>query len=622
MNKKAVIILISILLILSLSTLTSAAGKEYHLKLLAVQEDSNGKLSGSDADLYLELREEGSGRVFLDTYPLTKMDTQISTRFAKEMACKHFNLDCDKYDFIYTIKAKTSIIGGPSAGAAMAALTSIAVLDLNYDQSIAVTGTINSGGIVGQVGGVKEKLEAAANAGLKKVLIPQGSSRSLLNEETITAETTEPSQENDSFDLIGYGKNNLSLEVKEVMDLDEIIFELSGKDLNHKVIEITADSEYKEIMQGLQDLLCQRSERLMEEMVDEGVIINEQVLKEILDKKEKSENASLREDYYSSASFCFSANIQLKNYYYAEKSPDRIALVNLFNILEKKVDLLEKQLAEENIETISDLQSLMVVKERLADVRKQINDFNKNIDGSPKQLAELLAYAEERYFSALSWKQFFSMDGKKFVLDQQSLQNSCEQKIAEAEERYQYVELFLGPAPIVDVKEKINSAKAALNEQEDELCLITAAQAKGDANAIMSTLGLMEKDLDNLIASKIKAVELVISRNSAEGVFPILGYSYYQYANTLKETEKYTALIYLEYALEMSDLGIYFPEEQSFVKLVRSFNWNGKWVFLGFGFLIGAGIGVLIGLIVKRRKKGRKRKKLKNNRKKNVSNNN
>ena len=91
-----------------------------------------------------------------------------------------------------------------------------------------------------------------------------------------------------------------------MIDLDEIIFELSGKDLNHREIEITANDDYKEIMRGLQDLLCQRSNRLMEEMIDEGIIINEQVLKEILEKKEKSANATEQEDYYSAASFCCS----------------------------------------------------------------------------------------------------------------------------------------------------------------------------------------------------------------------------------------------------------------------------------------------------------------------------
>src|SRR3989338_2926440 len=163
---------IVVLIVLILLSEVVLSQEPYHLKLLAVQEDQH-TYKGSDADLYLELKE-GSGRVFLDTFPATKIDTQISTRFSKEIACNHFKLNCNKYDFIYTIKAKSNIIGGPSAGAAIAALTTIAVLDPAYDEGGAVFGAINSGGVVGPVGGVKEKLQAASAVGLKKVLIPKG----------------------------------------------------------------------------------------------------------------------------------------------------------------------------------------------------------------------------------------------------------------------------------------------------------------------------------------------------------------------------------------------------------------------------------------------------------------
>ena len=177
-GKRGSLLILFLILLITISSLSLAQEDDkYHLKLLAVQETPEGH-QGSDADITLELKE-GSGRVFLDTFPVTRMDTQISTRFAKEIACKHFNLNCNVYDFIYTIEAKSNIIGGPSAGAAIAALTTIALLDLNYDDDTTITGTINSGGIIGPVGGVKEKLEAASKAGIKKVLISKGTAAQL-----------------------------------------------------------------------------------------------------------------------------------------------------------------------------------------------------------------------------------------------------------------------------------------------------------------------------------------------------------------------------------------------------------------------------------------------------------
>ena len=80
------VLFLTILLSLFLISTSQISASPYdinHLTLLAVQETPNGTYVGSTADLYLELRD-GTGRVFLDTSPLTKVDTQISTRYAKE----------------------------------------------------------------------------------------------------------------------------------------------------------------------------------------------------------------------------------------------------------------------------------------------------------------------------------------------------------------------------------------------------------------------------------------------------------------------------------------------------------------------------------------------------------
>ena len=97
--------------------------------------DLENGFEGSTADLYLEIKN-GRGRVFLDTYPLTKLDTQMSTRFAKEIACSKTDYNCDKYDFVYTIKSGSVIIGGPSAGAAITLLTIASIEGLEDRKSV------------------------------------------------------------------------------------------------------------------------------------------------------------------------------------------------------------------------------------------------------------------------------------------------------------------------------------------------------------------------------------------------------------------------------------------------------------------------------------------------------
>ena len=599
-----------ILVIILISVLSSTAENDiYHLKLLAVQETPDGFV-GSDADLFLELKE-GSGRVFLDTFPVTKMDTQISTRFAKEIACKHFNLNCEKYDYIFTIKSKSSIIGGPSAGAAIAALTTIAVLDLEYDPTITLTGTINSGGIVGPVGGVKEKLEAASAAGLQKVLIAKGTAlqksfpiinTTLLND---TADGDKLHENASAINLITYGKENLSLDVAEVVDLDDVIFHLTGKQLNHKDITITEYNGYTEIMKKLQDILCERTAKIEQEFKEEKVFIN--ISESILQKKGSSINATTRGDYYSAASFCFTANIELKTTYYQEKSISSSMVRRLFEAVEQKTTDLKVKLAAEKKETISDIQTYSVVQERLNDVEAQIQKYHEG-GMTREEEYQLLAYAEERFFSALSWMQFFAMDGKQFVIDPGVLENSCLQKIAEGEERIQYANLFIGDLPLVLIREKLDNAQKVSQEKEFELCLIKAAEAKASADAIISSLGLDEEIIGDFLESKRKAVERVIAENSAEGVFPILGYSYYQYANSWKDRDKFTSLLYLEYALELSDLGIYFPEEKTFLeKLEPKFKPKEEWLLVGEGFVAGFLVALII-IVVRNMKRQRKMK--------------
>jgi len=587
-----------ILSLLSISTL--AQGETYHLKLLAVQENQDGNFTGSDADLYLELRE-GTGRVFLDTYPLTKIDTQISTRFAKEIACKHYKLNCDRYDFIYTIKARSSIIGGPSAGAAMAALTAIAVMDLPYRQDVAITGTINSGATIGPVGGLKEKIEAASSAHLDKGLIPIGTAEQ--EEPSLSGNLTQGNisisvNSNSSLNLIEYGKDQLNLQVIEVSDLDEVLYQITGRILNPDGFEIKIDPEYQQVMSFLKDTLCERNNKIIQDMKEDGIVVSENMSTLLKEKQELIDNSTLKKEYYSAASYCFSNNIALKFEYY-NQSKTKIETINtVFSYLDQQVSDFEQEVNQENITTLTDLQALMIVKERLADVQQQIDTFQKNkANLSLEEMYYLLAYSEERYFSAISWREFFKMEGKEFVLNEESLSNSCQQKILEAEERIQYVSIYLEETDLGSLPEQLNFAKESAQKKEFSLCLMQATQTKAQADAILSSIGVSEKSVSHSLQSKSKAVQKVIAEANKEEMFPILGYSYYQYANSLKESQPFAAMVYYEYALEMSDLSLYFPEQVESNKGVSNWFSNQAWELFVIGVLVGISLAVLVLII-------------------------
>ncbi len=591
--KRGALVVLFLCLFFVTAASTLAQNEVYSLPLLAVQETPNGSYAGSQAELYLEI-QEGSGRVFLDTSPLTKVDTQVSTRYAKEIACEYFDLDCNNYDFIYTIRATSSIIGGPSAGAAMAALTAIAVLDLSYDESVAITGTINSGGIVGPVGGVQEKVRTAAQGDLSKVLIPFGGldMPQVSENETVSLELNPFSQVTNDPSV------EFGISVHEVGDLNEVIFHLTGKELRTNGQEITVDEGYTSIMRQLDEKLCERVEELESELF--GVDLDGAGLDvENLDtKKEQAASARVQEDYYSAASFCFGLNIQLQYHLNIAHNLSESLQVQEKKALESSIASVSARVNVEKITTISDLQTKIVVEERLSEAQNILDEINESSDP-----LYALAYAHERLYSAISWMNFFQMQGREFTVDNVALEETCNKKIAQANERYNYATIYISEARIRHIKEKIDDAQSSYEQKEHELCLVKASQAKAESNSILSSLGLTNSTFQDSLTRKMVAVEHLIADQSSQDIFPILGYSYYQYANSLKEDEPYSALLYLEYALELSDFAIYFDEEMtefSFPELNLS---SQEWFI--FGLFLGGGIVWFSFTKGKRKKKKR-----------------
>lgn len=109
-------------------------------------------------------------------------------------------------------------IDGPSAGALMTVGTLAALRGDTVRKDAAMTGTINPDGTVGPVGGIPQKIEGAAKAGKKQVLIPSGQRYSL------------DYKTNQQVDTVEFGRK-LGVEVKEVADIYTAYQQLTGKDL-------------------------------------------------------------------------------------------------------------------------------------------------------------------------------------------------------------------------------------------------------------------------------------------------------------------------------------------------------------------------------------------------------
>ncbi|MBI2128767.1 hypothetical protein HYU07_00865 [Candidatus Woesearchaeota archaeon] len=575
-----------LLLLLILLTIPLAYAKTGHTKLLAVSE-ADGGFIGSTADLYLEIKE-GTGRVFIDSYPLTKFDTQFSTRFAKSVACDFLNKDCSKYDFFYTIRADAPIIGGPSAGAAMSVLTVALLDDLKLKEDVAMTGTINSGGIIGAVGGIKEKTEAAANASMKKVLIPEG--------ERFVGE------EGNKTDLIKYGKK-IGVDVIEVLSLNDAIYEFTGKKYSDGIEAINITADYEGTMMNISIDLCSRADSLKASLNVSG---QNDVLEAADNSTERGKAAFSQKKYYSSASFCFSSDIKYN--YLSIKDINESKLREKISITSAELKQREEKL-KNDYKTINDLETYIIVKERINEVKDYLNLSLASLDGQKLDDSKYyLAYSIERLYTVNSWSFFFGKSGIKLNIDAQMLRDSCTQKIVEAQERFDYVALFVPSANLVQISNELEGAKQDQKNENSELCLFRASKAKAQVDVVITSMGISDQNISSIINKKLEIVNRQILKETNKGIFPILGYSYYEYAKELKEEDPYSSLLFSEYALELSNLDIYFKKEEIPAIFEKRINidYNLAVIFVA-GILIGF---ILRSLVVKIKHKRKRAKKL------------
>lgn len=597
--KKFLVFGIFVFLILLLPAVNA---KDGHMKLLAVAETADG-YKGGIADLYLEIKP-GSGRVFLETFPLTKVDTQISTRFAKEIACDFADVDCGKYDFFYTITADSPIVAGPSAGAAISVLTFSLIKNIDLDRSVAITGTINSGGIIGPVGGLKAKIEAGAKSGLKKVLIPLGGSFESAENESFEGNKSI----NKSSDLDNL-REDYQIEVKEVATLDEAIFEFTGKNFREKKANLTINQDYKDTMKTLAIQLCSRNTKLRKIIFNLTTIDNKTklVLDNAINLSDKGKSSFNEYKYYSSASYCFGANVEFNYLSLLRLNLTESDIIKRVNQLKIEIRSFDETIENEKIKTITDLESYMVVKERLAEA----NDFLGMVIGAMADKNESLhnlAYATERFDSAKSWAKFLENTGKEFDFNDKILKNACKTKLSEVEERLQYVQIYF-PQNLQGTKKEVDYAYQDLQQGNYELCIFKASKAKADVDAILSAFGVNSNDMIDMLNQKLSVVERNLIEEIEKGVFPIVGYSYFEYANSLKNSDPFSALLYSEYALELSNLDIYFKSPAtSKINLFEGID-EKSFVVLIIGIILGIFISKIIWYKKKKRVQKPKRRK-------------
>lgn len=552
------IIVLTLIVLLMLPTVSAKTG---HMNLLTISGPN--LTDGGVADLYLEVKP-GRGSIYIDSYPLTKLDTQISTRFANEVACDFLKKDCSKYDFFYKIRAEASIVGGPSAGAGITILTISVLSDLKMNEETIITGSINSGGLIGPVGGIEGKVNAAIDNGFTTIIIPKWQS---------------------SINTSKIQKRGLdeTITIVKAKNLEEALFHFTGKDFSKKRANIYVSKEYTKIMASVAETLCQRSESILANINDTNSSIRA-IADNFLNRSEIAKNTT---DYYSRASYCFSASLRLRNIEFSEKGETELQII--YDELKDQISSVENEVDNTNFTSLSELETYMIVKERLTEARNYFDNIEyDNISSS------FLAYTKERLFSAIAWSAFFELNSREIDLNEEHLRESCINKISEAEDRVNYIEIYL-PGFVEDIKKQVDDARHKYELKEYALCLFKASRAKAEANILLTGLSIKQEDMEPVLLEKLEAIRNILVEQESKGFFPLLGYSYYEYSNSLMDHDLVSSLTFAEYSLELSRLDMYFPINDGFNFYIQN--------ELLLTFILGFIAGVLVITFVSLRRK-------------------
>jgi uncharacterized protein len=172
------------------NAITSTVVKEVNLegtsttakaKVVAVSPKGEGMVG----DVSVQIKP-GEGGLLVDISPFLEPDTQYSATTAVSIAKIVTQNDLKNKDVVINFNVNGTVVGGPSAGAAMTIATIAAIEDKQIKDGVAITGTIETDGTIGKVGGIVEKGDAAADQNYKTFLIPKGQNLFTYYEKQVT----------------------------------------------------------------------------------------------------------------------------------------------------------------------------------------------------------------------------------------------------------------------------------------------------------------------------------------------------------------------------------------------------------------------------------------------------
>ncbi len=161
------------------SMVNAEGGKVGMVNGLAVIGDRSGIVSPIAAEA-APTQSKNGGKI-IATGKLGEI-AQESVQNVSALIKKYTNKDISDYDIHVQFIQTYDGVEGDSASVSIASAVISAIEGIPIDQTVALTGSLNVRGDVMPIGGATAKIEAAAEAGIKKVLIPKSNLKDVMLE--------------------------------------------------------------------------------------------------------------------------------------------------------------------------------------------------------------------------------------------------------------------------------------------------------------------------------------------------------------------------------------------------------------------------------------------------------
>jgi uncharacterized protein len=604
----------------------------------AVAQISSGYV-GVISTITVTIQDNGSGRVFVDTLPLTQIDMQGSARLAVKVANslvendEECNVTPSNYDYFFVVRTSSPIIGGPSAGAIMTAAVISLLENWTIDDKTVMTGMINPDGSIGPIGGIIQKIDAAYSVGATRFLIPKGQGTYI---ETITETVSEGGwtqiiTRQVSRNISDYARDNYGMDVKEVEDINDVLLYLTGWEFPTVESEDRITTEdYTDSMKPLATSLLEEASNSFKNASNYFNITDipnrypfyyKNQVTDILNNAQlnlqESQDWFEQELYYTSTSNSFQSLIDSRfvRYgceYFNSNDKDfyvKSLLDEVKNIHDGKSELAKNS----EINGMITLQCVGAAQKRAADSEVYILDAEDSYQSSDYLTALYkIAYAMERSESVGWWLNISSSFKETGEVNASMIDDLAGEYIEDAQQAIIYSSVIL---------QEIGGTSNYLNEAEELLEAAKTSIEKGyPAAALFETLESLVKAnlalelVDGITEDKIErardgaSASITESRN--QGIEPILAVSYYEYAQSLAEVSSYdSAIVYYKYSdLIAGTLGftstckihtsryIGIPEIDTSLFRPAILRYSNYFIiFTIIGGIGGLGLGILIG---------------------------